>query len=276
MAFSVPCRSAANKELAIVDAGVEQSEDAPFVASDYQFLPGDFLYFTFSIGGFGIDSEREGEVRKIALTYQAVPQDAAGIPLTPPATGEVKTQLHPEDKNWMPKRRASFLIPSFVAAGDYHVHVSVTDVVTKHEVSADIPFHIGGVHIKASPSITVENFRFLRKEDDRTPLEIPAYSPGDKVYALFEMTGYKVGPDKQYHLAYGLTVLGPDGKPFLQQPQAAELDSNSYYPAQFVPGNLVLTTAPNSATGQYVVVLTVKDLLGQQSYEAKYAFSLER
>ena len=276
VAFCVCCWPASNKDLAILNAGVEQSEDAPFAPPDYTFLPGDLLYFTFEVGGFAIDSKQEGEVRKIALTYQAVPEDAAGVPLAVPATGEVNAELHPEDKNWMPKRRASFLIPSFVSAGEYHVHVTVKDAIGKREASADLPFHIGGVQIKPSPVITVENFRFLRNPDDRTPLQIPAYSPGDKIYAQFEMTGYKISPAKEYHLSYGLTVAGPDGKPFVQQPQAAELQSSSFYPAPFMPGDLALTTSANTAPGPYTVVLTVKDLIGNQSYESKYAFTIER
>ncbi len=268
--------SAAESNLAIVGAGVEQAEDSPFVGSDYDFLPGDFLFFTFGVSGFGIDSAQSGDVRKIALTYEATPEDSSGKPLTPPDRGEIKEDLHPEDKNWLPKRHASFLIPSFVAAGTYNVHVTVKDAISKSETSADFPFRIGGVQIKESPSITAENFRFLRTEDGREPLRIPAYSPGDDVYARFDMTGYKIGVDKQYHIAYGLTVLGPDGKPFIQQPQAAELQSGGFYPPQFVPGNLDLKTSRDSATGEYVVVLTVRDLLSNQTSELKRAFSLEQ
>lgn len=270
---ALPCAGSENG-LAVV-GGVEASEDSPFVTPDYKFLPGDFVYFTFEIGGFGINSNRETEVRRIALTYEVVPQDSRGTALTPAVKGDISEEIHPEDKHWMPKRRASFLLPSFIAAGEYRVHVAVQDSVSKSETSADFPFHIGGVQIKTSRSINVQNFVFLRKEDDREPLEVPAYSPGDTVFVRFDMSGYKLGPDNQYRLAYGVVVLGPDGKPFIQQPRAANLESNSFYPAQFVPGNLDLTTPKDSATGEYVIVLTVRDLLANQTYETKHAFSLE-
>ncbi len=268
--------SASEPALTIVGAGVEAAEDSPFVPHDFKFLPGDFVYFIFEIGGFAANSDRETDIRKIALTYEIVPQDSHGIPLTPPARGDIKEELHPEDKHWMPKRRASFLLPSFLSAGEYRIHVTVQDAISKTESSADYPFLVGGVEIKPTASITVQNFRFLRKEDDQQPLEVPAYSPGDNVFVRFDMSGYKLGPDNQYRLMYGLTVLAPDGKPFIQQPHAAALESNSFYPAQFVPGNLNLTTPKDSPTGEYVLILTVRDLVGNQIYETKHAFSIER
>ncbi len=108
-----------------------------------------------------------------------------------PASGEINTELNPEDKNWMPKRRVSFLLPSFVAAGDFRVHVMVRDLVAKSEVSRDLPFRIGGVQIQPSSTVAIENFHFLRHANDAKPLELAAYAPGDKVFARFVMTGYR-------------------------------------------------------------------------------------
>jgi len=271
-AFCQPARSS----LAVLAGGVEAGEDAPAVSQDYKFLPGDFVYFTFEVGGFSSDTDPKTETRKIALTYELVPEDMSGIALTAPVKGEIKEELHPEDKNWMPKRRASFLLPSFLAAGDYRIHVYVQDGISKAETTADFPFRIGGVQIKTSRSITVENFRFLRSEEDSEPLAVPAYSPGDTVYVRFDMTGYKFNLGNAYRLAYGLTVIGPDGKPFIEQPHAAELQSSSFYPAHYVPGNLDLTTKKDSPAGAYTLVLTVHDLIGNTAYEIKRAFSLER
>ena len=266
---------AAESSLAIIGAGIEQSEDAPFVPTDYQFLPGDYLYFTFQIAGFGVKSQNQDEVRKISLSYEVQPEDSAGIALCAPKSGTIETELNPEDKNWIPKRRLSFLIPSFVAAGEFRVHVNVRDLFAKAGASKDFPFRIGGVHIQPSGAITAENFRFLRNENDREALQVPAYSPGDTVYLRFDMVGYKVGPKNEYHLAYGLIVLGPDGKPYIRNPEAAELETGSFYPAQFVPGTANLTTSADAAHGEYTVVLTVRDLISNQSFEIRQAFTIE-
>jgi hypothetical protein len=266
---------AAESQLAVVDAGVQASEDAPFVTTDYRFMPGEYVYFTFQIAGFAIKSEERGEVRRISLTYEVETQDANGVALAPSVSDKVQTDLSPEDKNWLPKRRASFLIPSFLAAGEYRVHVTVRDVFGKTEAAANYPFRVGGVGVQASPVLTVQNFGFLRSEGDREPLSVAAYRPGDTVYARFEMVGYKLGPNNAYDLSYGLTVLRPNGKPFFQDPKAAELRSDSFYPAQFLPGTIELTTTPDTARGEYVIILTVRDLIGNQTYELKRAFSVE-
>jgi hypothetical protein len=267
---------AAEPTLAILDAGPESSEDAPFVPSDYRFYPGDYLYFQFHVAGFVIQADEKTEVRKISLAYEITPQDANGVPLTAPVSGNIQDELNPEDKNWTPKRRASFLLPSFVAAGHFRLHLVIKDLIGKTETARDFPFRMGGVTIVPSPSVVVQNFQFFRKEDDRASLDVPAYAPGDAIYARFDMAGYQTNsPGNEYHLTYGLTVFGPDGKPFIEQPNAAELSAGSFYPAQFVPGNISLTTTRTSAKGGYVIVLTVGDLVANRTYQTKRSFTLE-
>ena len=266
---------AAENPLAIVDASVQASEDAPPVSTEYRFLPGDYIYFTFQIAGFKVKSEERDEVHKISLAYEIAPLDSQGIPLAKAETGKVQTELSAEDKNWLPKRRASFLLPSFIGAGEYHLHVGVKDVFGNGETSADFPFHIGGIEVRASSALTIENFQFLRSESDRQALKVPAFSPGDTVYARFDMVGYKLGPKNDYRLSYGLRVLRPNGKLFFQDSKAAELESDSFYPAAFVPGTIDLTTTPDTPRGEYIIVLTARDSIGNQSYEAKQAFSVE-
>jgi len=276
LCLAVPQRvRGAGNTLAIIAAGVEASEDAPFVPKNYHFLPGDYVYFTFEITGFSVSENAEDDVRSISLAYEVTPEDASGRPLTPSERGTIQTTLAPEDKNWTPKRRASFLLPPFLAAGEYHIHVVVKDAVGKAQVARDYPFEIGGVTIQPATSITVENFRFLRQADDTTPLEVPAYSPGDHVFARFELVGYKLGPGNAYHVAYDITVTSPDGKTFIQQPNAAELHESSFYPAQFVPGSLNLSIPKNSVRGEYIIELRARDLIGNQTYELKKAFSIE-
>ena len=265
----------AENSLAVVDASISASEDGPRVGTDYAFLPGEYLYLTFRIAGFTIKSEDRDEVQKVSLTYEATPQDAGGVPLAERVSGKILTDLSPEDKDWLPKRRVAFLLPSFVAAGEYRVRVGVKDVFGNVEGQADFSFHVGGAKIQPSPALTVENFEFLRGENDHEALQIPAYSPGDTVYARFDLVGYKLAAGNGYHLTYGLVVLRPTGKPFFQDAKAADLADSGFYPAPFVPGTLNLTTSQDTPRGQYVIVLTVRDLIGNQTYETRHAFSIE-
>jgi hypothetical protein len=261
--------------LAIVSAGVQRSDDAPFVSTDYQFLPGDFVYVTFQIGGFGVKTDEEKGVRSISLTYSISVADSHETPLATPVSGEIKTELSPEDKNWTPKRRASFLLPSFVAAGDFHVHLAVKDLIAKSEAMKEIPFHIGGVRLQPAATITIQNLQFSREENGEHPLDVAAYRPGDTVYIAFDMAGFQLDPGNKYHVAYGVKVLRPDAKPFLDRANAAQMESSSFYPAQFVPGTLDIATSRTSPKGEYVVILTARDLIGNQTFSLKQAFRLE-
>jgi hypothetical protein len=266
---------AADSHLAVINAGISSAEDAPSVPADYRFLPGDYLYFTFQISGFAIHSEQRDEIRKISLQYEVAIEDKEARPLAAPVSDEIKTDLSPEDKNWVPKRRASFLLPSFLAAGGFQIRVTVKDSFGNVTASKTIPFLTGGMQVDPAQSVTVQNFRFLRSESDTEPLSVPAYSAGDTVFARFELTGFRIGDENRHHVAYGVTVLGPDGKAFINDPQAADLDATTYYPAQYIPGNINLKIDKNSRRGQYVVLLKVRDVLSNQELEKKQVFSIE-
>jgi hypothetical protein len=261
--------------LAIVQAGVQSSEDAPFVTTDYRFQPGDYVYFTFDVSGFGIHTDSDTKTRRISLSYDVVPEDMSGRPLTKPDSGAIAVDLAPEDKNWTPKKRAAFLLPSGLAAGECQIHVRVRDAIGKVETEKNIPFRVGGVSIQPTDSISVEHFQFFRKEGDRDPLELPAYSAGDRVYMTFDIVGFKLGPGNQYRLTYDLRVLRPDGKMFLEQPNAAEIEANSFYPAQFVPANFQVKTTSRAEAGRYTILLSVHDAVANQTYETKEAFTIE-
>ena len=261
--------------LQIASAGVETSEDAPFAAASYRFLPGDYVYCQFQIAGYAAQKKEDSEVRKISMTYEITPQDSNGVPLTAAVSGVIQGELSAEDKNWTPKRRASFLLPSFLAAGDYRLHVEVKDLVAKTAAASDLGFKVGGTVVISPATLSVQDFQFTRKEDDSDALDVPAFAPGDTVYARFVMTGFHLGAANEYHLNYGLTVTRPDGKPYLNEPTAAQLDDKSFYPAAFVPSNVSITTSRTAAHGQYVLLLTVRDVLGSQTYQIKRAFTIE-
>ena len=80
----LPTLGKADDSLAIIDAGVQNSEDAPFVQADYQFQPGEFVYTTFQIAGFKVQGGVEEKPRKIDLTFKVTAEDSNGIALCPP------------------------------------------------------------------------------------------------------------------------------------------------------------------------------------------------
>jgi hypothetical protein len=261
--------------LAIIDGGVERSEDAPYVPADFEFLPGDYLFFTFHISGFKIKANQTGEIRTLSLQYRITPQDLNGVALAGPVDGTISDEINKEDKTWTPKRRANFLLPSFVASGDYRVHVVVKDIYAGTEVSRDYRFKMGGTQIPPTSGIRADQFAFLRTADEAKPLDVPAYSPGDTVFARFLMVGFKTDQDNKYRLAYGIKVTRPDGKTFLDEPKAAQIAANSFYPAQFMPGDIQVTTPRDAMHGRYQMTVTVRDLIANQDFTFRETFSIE-
>lgn len=271
----LPSLLAADETLAIIDAGVQSSEDAPFVSADYRFQPGDYVYVIFGVAGFQSAAGTEGQPRKISLTYRITPEDLNGVALASPVTDKIDVELNAEDKNWTPKRRASFLLPSLVSAGNFQIHIVVNDLIAKVETSKTLPFRIGGVTLATPGSLSVQDFQFFRRETDRQPVEVPAYAGGDTVFVRFLITGFKVEEKNTYRVSYELLVTRPDGKPFLNRPDAAELTANSFYPAQYLPGELNLTTSHDSPKGTYIIVLKVNDKVGGNSKEVRFPFTIE-
>ena len=121
----------------------------------------------------------------------------------------------------------------------------------------------------------VRNFRFLRAEEDGKALQVAAYRPGDPVWARFEMTGYKLGEANQFDIAYGLQVLRADGSVAYSEPQAATGKEQTFYPQRYQPGVLNLNLAKDQTPGEYTIVVTVRDNLGNQTYEMREKFSVE-
>ncbi len=261
--------------LVITDAGVQRSEDAPFISPSFKFLPGEFLHFTFQIAGFKATAASETQARKIALAYTVAVADGKSMPLALPVSGKIAVELNPEDKDWSPKRRVSFHLPSFVAAGTYHVRIEARDIIANTETARDFPFQIGGPVVLPSNKVTVQSFHFFRNEDSRDPLEVAAFQPGDSIYTRFRIAGFQKAEDNRYSISYSVKVLRPDGKPFLPDESDAVVDSKSFYPAPYVPAEFALTTSKKTATGIYQITITVHDRIAGTENEFLSSFSIE-
>src|SRR5260370_5218070 len=127
----------AQKKLAIVRLAFSQSEDGEVVSSKYQFLGGEVLYFSCQVEGY-----TKTEKDEIRLTFQIAVRDAKGVLLQAPATGKVEANLSPEDKEWMPKLRATILIPPLIPPDEYQLLVKVKDEFANATVNAHSTFRV--------------------------------------------------------------------------------------------------------------------------------------
>ena len=264
---------AADLTLGIVQAGIQASEDEPFVRPNYEFLPGEYLHFTFTVSGY--QTEKTQDTTRLHLEYSVKLEDSNGTLLTPEEMGSIQDELHPQDSDWLPKRRVLFQLPNQIAGGTFKLQVTVRDLVAKSEINKTFPFQIGGRKLEPGEAFEVRAFHFYRTENDKEPLEVAAYRPGDTIWARYDIVGFKTDATHAYHVETALTVYRPDGSVFLSAPKAGEQSSSDFYAAQFIPGVLSLTTSADSPHAEYTIVLTVQDVVGKQTFEHKYPFRLE-
>ncbi|HTR38745.1 MAG TPA: hypothetical protein VMH80_22720 [Bryobacteraceae bacterium] len=276
LAAAEQCLAAPKSAFAIVHPVFATGEDGPPVATDYQFVPADTIYFSCQAEGYRkVDKPDDYGKQAIHLKYQIEARDAHGILLQPPTEGEVKTDVTSEDKNWEPKFRYKIVVPPLPDPGEYVVLVKLSDEQAKAETELRAPFSVTARNVAPSDTLIVRNFHFLRSEDDPKPLEVAAYRPGDPVWARFDMTGYKFGEKNLVDIEYGLTVLRADGSTAYTQPEAAKQRVQTFYPQRYQPGELSLNLATDQALGKYTIVLTVRDNISHQTYETRQTFSVE-
>ena len=261
-------------KLAFERLALHQYEDGPLLPANHDFLPGETVWFSARIAGF--ESQPAGDNRNVKLSWQVRIVDPAGVAVEPPKTGRLDESLRPQDKDWVPKFGVSFLLPSFVPGGTFHIPVTVKDELAGSEISGDLEFHVRAESIEPSASFVIRNFRFLRNENDTEALRPPVvYRPGAMLWAKFEMAGYKFEANHKFSVDYGLAVLNADGKELFAQPEAAAESKESFYPQLRVPGALSLHLDPNVPAATYTLVVTVRDKIGGQTAEQRETFRVE-
>ena len=79
--------------MAVINGGVQRSDALPMFTGDFQFYPGDYVYFTFYISGFATKNKPDTEVKSLSLEYEVTPEDSNHVPLTEPETGAIADTL---------------------------------------------------------------------------------------------------------------------------------------------------------------------------------------
>ena len=228
------------------------------------------LFLSFQVDGYQVSP-----AQKVKLSYEIDGLDPQGVKLMETVKDTVEAELAPQDKNWQPKIRHSIATPPLGPPGAYKIVVRVKDELAGSTASKEIPFQIRAHEVARSDTLVVRNFHFFRTEDDREPLSPAVYRPGDSVWARFDITGYKLGDGNRKDVQYGIAVAAPSGKVLFTQPEAAVEQSASFYPQRYVPGSFNLTLQPNIRPGEYSIVLTVRDRIGNQTIEDKETFRIE-
>jgi hypothetical protein len=272
MAFFPPLATAsAPLPLSIVSVVLHQFEDGPSVPPSFTFGPGETVFVSFQVAGF----QTQGEDKVANLQYRLEAVDAAGVRLVEPMAGKVHAELAPEDKDWKPTLRWDFALPPLADSGSYKILMWVKDLVGGQEARKETMFSVQGRKVEASDTLVVRNLRFLRGEEDSEPLPVASYRPGDTVWARLDITGYKIGEKNLYQVEYDISVLSPSGKALFTQKNAAVEKEQPFYPKRYVPGILSLNLTPTIKPGEYTIVLSVRDGVGNQAAESRHSFRVE-
>jgi hypothetical protein len=261
--------------LAIERVAVHQFEDGPVLSDSHAFLPGETVYFSCRLTGYQTAVTGDDQ-RSVKLSWQVHVADPAGISVVPDASGRIEAPVFSQDKNWRPKFVYSFVIPPFAPGGNFRVEAKVRDEVGASQANAQLNLMVRGRDVEPSPELVARNLHFQRTETDATPLDPPVYHPGETLWARFDITGYRHGEKNRYSVEYGLAILRENGEQVFAQPAAADDAHESFYPQHYVPGAISLNLDPMVPEGAYILVITMRDKVGEQSAEARAPFRIGR
>ena len=236
----------------------------------FQHVAGETLFFSCRIAGYAKTPEE-----KIHVAYSVQAFDPKGVPLTDIYKNEMVTDVTPQDKEWMPKISTEVQIPPLVASGTYKFVIKAEDLIARTNAELSVPFEIRGKTVEPSDTLVVRNFQFYRGEDDPQPVAKAAYRGGDAVWTKFDITGFKYGKDNHIDISYVTSVIAPSGKVLWTQPEPAVDQSESFYPKRYVAASMGINLLANTKPGEYTIAVTVKDAVGNQSYESKQTFTVE-
>jgi hypothetical protein len=258
--------------LAFDRLALHQYEDGPILGANYEFLPGETAYFSCRVSGFQTQVQEEERIAKLTWEMQVV--DPGRVLLEKPSSGKIQETLGAQDKTWLPKFLVSFVVPPFAPSGTYKILVHVRDEVAAKDLNATLEFKVRGHDVEPSETLVARNFKILHAEDE-TVVTPPVFKPSSTLWARFDITGFKIGEKNNFSVEYGLAVENSEGKQLFSQPQAAEDHGEPFYPKRYVPGVLSLNLDPNVAKGQYMLVVILRDQVGQQLQEVRQPFQVE-
>ncbi len=266
----------APEKLEVEKFALRQFEDGPALPANHEFLPGETIFWSFRVRGYKVrksETETGDPESHMNLTWTLRATDPKNVLIEKERSGHVEARLFEQDKDWTPRAADSFVVPPFAPNGIYHVMVTVKD--ESGEAASQVDFKVRGDTIEPSDTLIGRSLRFLRNENDLTPLHDPAYQPGDTLWVRFDITGYRFGEKNRYEVEYGLAILRANGETMFTQPVAARETSESFYPQHYVPGLLSLGLNKDLPQGSYTMVITMRDKIGNQSWEVREPFQVK-
>ncbi|HUA60495.1 MAG TPA: hypothetical protein VML19_17160 [Verrucomicrobiae bacterium] len=261
---------AAPDGLSIIDATLSRSDDGVNEAKGTEHAAGELLFFTCRIANYTKTAEQ-----KINLAYSVQAFDPKGVALLDIYKNQIAEEVAPQDKEWLPKISTEIELPPALLSGTYKITVNVEDTVAHTKATLDVPFRVHGHAIEATQTLSVQNMKYYKGEDDAVAMTKAVYKAGDALWVRFDVTGYKYGENNKVHLNYIFSVLGADGAAIWTAPQPIVEESEAVYPKPFVSGAFSIQVQSAVKPGEYAIGVKAVDLVGKQTVEAKQPFTVQ-
>ena len=251
----------------IVNAHLLDEEDGYPVPGDSIFFTGETLHLSFNIAGYTV-GEEDYQVR---LSYRLDFDGPSGVRFALPQGGEIIEEVFPQDEKWLPIVRASPKVPPHAESGTYKVTITVFDrLAADRKIVKEVPIFVKGENIEVSKTLLIRNLSFSRTEEGE-PLPEPLYRPGDRVWARFYITGFEVGEDNSFAVESSLEVLSAKDEVMFAFESGGEKGS-PFYPRRWLPAKFRLDLDLDLLPGEYTVLVSVHDKLGENTYQQRHRF----
>ena len=255
------------RSFSIVNAHLLDEEDGYPVPGDSIFFTGETLHLSFNIAGYTV-GEEDYQVR---LSYRLDFDGPSGVRFALPQGGEIIEEVFPQDEKWLPIVRASPKLPPHAESGTYKVTLTVFDrLAADRKIVKEVPIFVKGENIEVSKTLLIRSLSFARTEEGE-PLPQPLYSPGDRVWARFYITGFEVGADNSFAVESSLEVLSAKDEVMFAFESGGEKGS-PFYPRRWLPAKFRLDLDPDLLPGEYTVLVSVHDKLGENTYQQRHRF----
>ena len=256
--------------LEIVKPVLAQSDGGDPLPATFAHGAGETMFFSCRIGGFTKSPDEQ-----IHLTYSVQAFDPKGVPVSELFKNEIKEEVGPQDKEWMPKIETEIQLPEILLPGSYRIIIKSEDLLAKTSIDLTVPFEVRARNVAPSSTLVIRNFRWQHTEDEPQPMARPVYHAGDAMWMKFDMTGFKYGENNKIDVSYVASLVLGTGKTIWTQPEPAAEQSEAFYPKPYITGEFGISLNKDFQPGTYTMAVAVKDGVGKQSYEGKFTFTVQ-
>ena len=259
-------------KFSIVGAGLLDGEDGYPIPDDSIFYPGETVHLEFKLAGFTVNDDY-----RMQADYRVDFLGPTGLRFALSQAGEISEEIFPQDEDWLPLVRVSPKLPRFAESGAYKIVLTAVDrLVGNDEITLEFPVYVRGENVETSKTLMIRNLVFSREKGAKAIAE-PAYEAGDTVWARFHIIGYSLAEDNSFDVESTLEVTAveaDEGKVLFRFESSGER-GRPFYPRRWLPAEFRLDLDDDLSPGLYTVLISVRDKLGDVTFESSRRFTVK-